>query len=175
MTFDLDDSVPFGTNGPSFAIYDAISNVQIDFSSGSDLTLAAGDVVTSTGGGTNHAWDASGDIFSGGSGTIPDLEMADFDGNFARGVCSQIHFVLFDNTGSMYAQSPPELFAADLSDSNSNFVEIVWDVQGDTTFGIASMFGTVNSITVPEPGLGLGLAAGLVLGGFGARSRRAKG
>ena len=163
MTFTLDDAVAVGPNGPTFGIYTAISNVQISFDTGDFLDTSSGDVITSVSAGGNHAWDASPDVFSGTVSTsIPDVDFEDFDGNFAFGLFAGFQAVLFDNTSSMYSQSPPELFAADLTDSTSTLVSLHWDVMGEFGQELASIDGVVTSISVPEPGFFPALAAGTV-------------
>lgn len=174
MTFVLDDAAPIGSSGATFGIYEALSNVEIDFDTGDFFDSSLGDVITTTSGGTNHGWDASVDVFSGtSSGTIPDVDFEDFDGNPAFGFFIGFQFVLFDNTGSMYSQSPPELFAADLTDSTSNFVALNWDVQNEFAQELASIQGEITSISVPEPAFAAALAAG-ALGIVVAAPRRRK-
>jgi hypothetical protein len=59
----------------------------------------------------------------------------------------------------MYLADPPELIAADLADSTQNQMMLNWD---DASFSVRmTMGGTIDAITVPEPGLATSLGAGL--------------
>jgi hypothetical protein len=161
LRFILDDTVPATSTGPGFNVYDdAIAAVEMEIDAQPDVVIATRGSVTGTVGTSFHTW-APGAFRSavGFAHSIPGFDVEDGGTGLLRVEFSGFEAVLFDSTRSMYLADPPELIAADLADSTQNQMMLNWD---DASFSVRmTMGGTIDAITVPEPGLATSLGAGL--------------
>lgn len=174
LRFVLDDTVPSTSTGPGFNVYDeALSFLTMEIDGQPNTVVATRSGVVGTVGPSFHTWSAG--AFRNAVGfahTIPGFDVEDGETGLLRVEFSGFEAVLFDATRSLYLADPPELIAPELADSTQNQVDLSWD---DASFSVRmTMNGTIDSITVPEPGLTTSLGAGLsaLLAAAALRRRR---
>lgn len=172
LRFIVDDSAPSTSTGPGFNVYDdALLGLDMEIAGQPDSVVATRSAVIGTVGPSFHTWSAS--ALRGALGfshSIPGFDVEDGATGLLAVQFSGFEAVLFDATRSMYLADPPELIAPDLADSTQNQMRLYWD---DASFSVRmTMGGTIDSITVPEPGLATSLGAGLSALVVAARLRR---
>jgi hypothetical protein len=171
LTFVLDDAAPLSLSGPDFSIYDAaVGDLALEIDGQPDTVVATTSSLTATTSSFFHTWSPG--AFQGSPGYSASISSFDAEDGMSPPVTVDFigfEAVLFDSTMGLYAASPPELVVADLSDATQTLMLLSWqDPSGNVRMG---MSGTIDSITVPEPGLAAALATGLLGLGFAARGR----
>lgn len=173
LTFILDDAAPLSLSGSGFSLFDtAIGGLSLEIDGQPDSVVAATSTLTATTSAFFHTWAPG--AFQGSPGysaSIPSFEVEDGENPPVTVDFIGFEAVLFDSATALYAADPPELVVADLADATQTLMLLSWqDPGGNIRMG---MSGTIDSITVPEPGSALLLACGaFALAGVG-RMRRA--
>ncbi len=175
LTFDLNPSAPLTNSGPTFADYGtATSTLLLDIDGGSACASGVIEGILETYNGSNQSWAPGAGTFGPGcANTIPPWDVIDFNTFETQTVAfNGFEAVLFRFDGGFYSTFPPPLIAPELADADDSFIQLrFFSVSGGPMPAFMGINGSIDTITTPEPGLGMLLAFG-VLGLSTAAIRR---